>query len=160
MDVMRCPRDSTARRTLRPWVILAAVLLSGWTRPMRNAHWALYPVGFLGGFLNGSISMSGPPVILFLTSQGTPKDIFRANLAAYFTLSGLLATAGFTIAGVLNWDVLLYAATIVPAALIGTYIGVRLSTKVSQEMFRRLTLLCVIVMGLVLFIRNLLQMLG
>ncbi len=141
-------------------LVLAAVLLSGWTRPLRDPHWALYPVGFLGGFLNGSISMSGPPVILFLTSQGTPKDTFRANLAAYFTLSGVLATIGFAIARVLTWEVLIYAATIVPAALIGTYIGVKLSTRVSQELFRRLTLLCVIVMGLVLFVRSLAEMLG
>ena len=141
-------------------LLLAAVLLSGWTRPMRNPHWVMYPVGFVGGFMNGSISIGGPPVILFLTSQGIPKDIFRANLAAYFTLVGLLATTGFTIAGVLTWDVFLYAATIAPAALVGTYTGVKLSTKVSQEIFRRLTLLCIIVMGLVLFIRNLVAMIG
>lgn len=139
---------------------LAAVLLSGWTRPLRNPHWALYPVGFLGGFLNGSISIGGPPVILFLTSQGVSKDNFRANLAAYFTLASALATAGFVLVGVLTWDVFLYAATIVPAALIGTYIGVKLSARVSQETFRRLTLLCVIVMGLVLFLRSVAEMLG
>lgn len=141
-------------------LVLAAVLLSGWTRPLRNPHWALYPAGFLGGLLNGSISISGPPVILFLTSQGTPKDTFRANMAAYFSLTGVLATAGFAIAGVLTREVLLYAAAVVPAAIIGTYLGVRISTRVSQEMFRRLTLLCVIVMGLVLFVRSLAEMLG
>lgn len=141
-------------------LIFSGVLLSGWRRPLGNPRWALYPVGFLGGFLNGSISISGPPVILFLTNQGTPKDTFRANMAGYFALSGALATAGFAIAGVLTREVLLYAATIVPAALIGTYLGVKLSTRVSQETFRRLTLLCVIVMGLVLFLRSLAETLG
>lgn len=141
-------------------LLFSGVLLSGWTRPLRNPRWALYPVGFLGGFLNGSISISGPPVILFLTTQGTPKDAFRANMAAYFALSGVLATAGFAIAGVLTREVLLYAAAIVPAALIGTYIGMKLSTLVSQEAFRKLTLLCIIVMGLALFIRNIAAMAG
>jgi len=132
----------------------SGVLLSGWTRPLRNPRLALYPVGFVGGFLNGSISISGPPVILFLTNQGMPKDTFRANLAAYFAVSGVLATAGFVIAGVLTREVLIYAASVVPAALIGTYTGVKLSTRVSQDAFGKLTLLCIIVMGLVLFIRN------
>ena len=139
-------------------LVLAAVLLSGWSRPLRNPHWALYPVGFVGGFLGGSISISGPPVILFLTSQDTPKNIFRANLAAYFSLSGALATLGFAVAGVLTRDVLIYSAAIVPVALMGTYTGVKLSTRVSQEAFRRLTLHCAIVMGLVLFIRSAAEM--
>lgn len=138
----------------------SGVLLSGWTRPIHNPRWALYPVGFLGGFLNGSISISGPPVILFLTNQEMPKDTFRANMAAYFALSGVLATAGFAIAGVLTREILVYAASVVPAALIGIYIGMNLSTRVSQDAFRRLTLLCIIVMGLLLFIRNVAEMAG
>ena len=98
--------------------------------PLRKPHFALYPVGFLGGFLNGSISIGGPPVILFLTSQGTSKDTFRANLAAYFALTGGLATLGFALVGLLTRDVMVYAAALVPAALLGIYVGVRLSTRI------------------------------
>ena len=40
--------------------------------------------GFISGILHSSTTMSGPPVALFLASQGTKKEEFRANLTAYF----------------------------------------------------------------------------
>ena len=139
-------------------ILLAGMLLSGWTRPLHKPHFALYPIGFLGGFLNGSISISGPPVILFLTSQGVEKEVFRANMVAYFTLTGIVATGGFAVSGVLTREVLLYAATMVPPLAIGSYLGAKASTRISQEMFKKVALVGVGVMGCVLLAQNLLQM--
>lgn len=139
-------------------VLLALMLLIGWTHPLRRPRLALYPVGFLGGFLNGSISISGPPVVLFLTSQGVEKEVFRATLAAYFTLTGILATAGFAVSGVLTLDIVLYALTMIPSLAIGSYLGAKFSARISQEMFKRIALVSVGVMGLVLLIQNVLAM--
>jgi len=141
-------------------IALSFVLLSGWSMPLQNPKWALYPIGIVGGFLGGSISISGPPVILFLTSQGVPKENFRANIATYFTFGSIFGIAGFAIAGILTREVLVYSASVVPALLVGTFVGMKLSNRIPQSLFRRLTLVCVIGMGLILTIRNVVELLG
>lgn len=141
-------------------IALAAILLSGWSMSGRHSKWGLYPAGALGGFFAGSISIGGPPVILFLTSLGISKETFRANMVAYFTCSSSFAILGFVIAGVLTRDVLIYSAGTLPAVMLGTFLGVKASTRIPQEVFRRLTLAGVMVMGLVLTIRSLLEMTG
>ncbi len=47
----------------------ALALLSGFRRPLTPRGSCLFSVGLASGFLNGSLSMSGPPVILFLANQ-------------------------------------------------------------------------------------------
>ena len=135
-------------------ILLAAVMFLGWRRPLKNRHAALYPVGFVSGVMNGSISILGPPVILFLANQDTPKDIFRANIVTYFTLTNVVSLFFFGSFDLLTRDVLLYSAGFAPFLIIATFLGVRISGRISPEAFRRLTLICVTVGGLVLLIKN------
>lgn len=135
-------------------IVLAFVLLRGGFRPLREPRAALYPVGFASGFLNGSISISGPPVILFLSSQGLAREVFRGTIVTYFALSGVLALTGFIVSGVLTWEAAGFAAGMIPAVMLGTWIGIRLATGIPQRLFQRLTLLTVAGMGLVLMLRN------
>ncbi|HDP36045.1 MAG TPA: sulfite exporter TauE/SafE family protein [Candidatus Hydrogenedentes bacterium] len=65
-------------------LIFTAVLWSGWRWPLPETPWMLTPVGMLSGFTGGATSISGPPVVLFLANQNTPRDTFRANLVCYF----------------------------------------------------------------------------
>ena len=57
-------------------VAFALVLLSGWSKPIQNPKWSLLPIGLVSGILGGTTGISGPPVILFLANQGTPKEVF------------------------------------------------------------------------------------
>jgi len=135
-------------------MVLAALLLSGWTRPIRNPHAALYPVGFASGILNGSISISGPPIVLFLANQQTPRDAFRANIVTFFSASGLFAVAAFAASGVLTGEKAVFAAGFWPAILVGSWLGMRLAGRINQRLFQRLTLITAGAMGLVLFVQN------
>ncbi len=139
-------------------VLLAFVLLRGGLRPLREPRFALYPVGFFSGLLGGSISISGPPVILFLSSQRLARDEFRATILTYFALAGILAVAGFIVSCVLTWPVAAFAAVMIPAVLAGTWVGVRLAAGIPQKLFQRLTLLTVAGMGLLLALRNLAEL--
>ncbi|MBN1669986.1 MAG: sulfite exporter TauE/SafE family protein [Kiritimatiellae bacterium] len=131
-------------------VVLAGVLMAGWKKVVRNQKAALFPVGVSSGVLNGSISMSGPPAILFLANQQTPKAAFRANLMGYFFLLNVFTTAYFACRGLFSRPVLTNVAVYFPLMIVGTLLGIRLSKRIPEPLFRRIALLIVGLMGLIL----------
>jgi len=136
-------------------LLFAAALLAGWSRPLRRPHRALLPLGFFSGILGGSTSMSGPPVILFLTNQDTPKDVFRANLITYFFIEGVFTLIIYLAWGMYTLDVARFAVALVPAMLLGTVAGIHLSSRVPEQTFRRVVLVGITLMGVLLLITSL-----
>jgi len=107
--------------------------------------------GFMSGFLATSISMPGPPVILFLSLRRIPKATFRATLATYFVLVYLVSLILLLLAGVVTQEVPILAVSLFPFALVGNRIGVRIFHRVSQRSFERivpLLLVCLALYGL------------
>lgn len=136
-------------------MLFALAMLTGWSHPLRHEKWARFPVGLLSGILGGSTSMGGPPAILFLANQNTPKDVFRANIVCYFLVCNCFGIAMYLSRGLLTSDILMFAATLVPFLLIGTFLGVWLSHRLDERQFRRLAMTAVAVMGLVLVVSSL-----
>ena len=136
-------------------MMFSLVLLSGWRRPIRNQRVALPVVGVLSGFLGGSSSLSGPPVVLFLANQDTPKETFRANLVGYFTLLGLMAQMQFAVHGLTTRTVLTYSLAFLPLLMVSTVVGHRASDRIDERLFSRLSMSCAAVMGAILVTVNL-----
>lgn len=135
-------------------VVMATALLMGWSRPVQKQRAALFFVGIVSGFLSGSTSLTGPPVILFLSSQNTPKDVFRANILAYFALASTGALSLFLLNGLLTRETVLSAALYAPIILVASYAGTKSSAYVSEAAFKRLAMGCAAVMGAVLVAQN------
>ncbi len=106
-------------------------------------------VGLVSGFLGGSTSMSGPPVVLFFSNQGYEKMAFRANLMAYFLVLYSVTLPGYWVSGLLTGDVLILSTLAVPGLLAGSVLGARLVPRVPEASFRTLTLLLVLITGIV-----------
>ncbi len=139
-------------------IVLAGVLLSGRRVQLRNPRAALFPVGAASGFLGGSISIGGPPIVLFLTNLGLPRDTFRANLLAYFAITSVFGVVGFAVSGVLTRDVAWFSAGVIPVVFLGTQLGLVLATRINHALFERITLVAVAAMGFVLFMRSLAEL--
>jgi len=139
-------------------VLCSLALMSGWRIHIKNERVALYLTGFVSGVMNGSTSLSGPPVILFLSNQDTPKDVFRASIVAYFALVGVVAVAVFSYRTLITREVLGYTAAFAPAMAVGAYLGMSVSHKISEARFKQVAMGCAAVMGAILLIRNLLAM--
>ena len=148
--------DATALKVfLGAFVVIASlVILSGWRKPIENPRWTLIPVGMVSGFFGGSTSMGGPPVILFLTSQDTPKDIFRGNIVCYFFVTNCFAIAMLLMEGMITRHVIELAVAFLPVMLLGTYVGVRLSRIVPEVLFRNVVMAGVAIVGVVLLASN------
>lgn len=106
-------------------------------------------VGFLSGALNTTVSVSGPPIVLWLLSQQLTAPAFRATITAVsVTLNiigiGLLLNLG---ADQSTW--LWLAVATLPSAAIGMWFGNRLLPRVQQTTFIRGAVTLVIIASLI-----------
>jgi hypothetical protein len=136
-------------------VILAGLLLSGWKRPIKNQKLAIVPIGFCAGVLQTTISISGPPIILFLASQDTRKEIFRANLLIFFAAVSGVTTLTYFARSVYTIEMAQYIAVYMIGVFSGALIGTRITQYISQSVFERLTLAVAAFMGVLLVVQNL-----
>ncbi len=139
---------------------LPTLMLMGWSRPLPNRLYTLIPIGMMSGVLQGSVSISAPPIILFLTNQGMHKDQFRANVLLFFTGLGFIALTGITLNGMYTPTVMSMIAKLLIIVPIGGYAGAKLATKIPQKLFRTLTLLVSAFMGGALLLRSAIVLLG
>lgn len=136
-------------------VLVSLVMMSGWRKPLPYRLWTLLPIGLVSGILNGSLSMSGPPVVLFLSNQGVDKDQFRANLAAYFLSLNLFTVGLYLYRGVLTGQVMMVTGAYVPVLLLGTWIGIKGARLLPEAVFRKMTLILIAATGSVMVVSNL-----
>lgn len=134
----------------------ANALLVG-TRPPSN--WGGRPadgtVGFFGGVLGGLAGLSGPLPTMWAGLRGWSKDQRRAVFQA-FNLSILIAALlSHTIAGLMTHDLGLAALTALPFTFIGSWLGVAVYARVSEERFSKIILVLLGLSGLTLIAMNL-----
>jgi len=135
-------------------VLFALLILAGFRRRVRHERTGLAAVGFLGGVLHTSTSISGPPVILFLANQRVEKDRFRAATIAYFFVMNLASIGVFSAFGMLNRPVLIWAVWLLAPLVLGTLAGVWLALRVNEQLFGRVVLIILILLGLALIATN------
>lgn len=136
-------------------LVFTAVLWSGWRKPFRESLWVTLPVGMASGLAGGATSMSGPPVVLFMANQGHHQDLFRANLIAYFSLIEIYGIANFWWAGALTREVVVHAALLMPAMLLGTAVGFLLGPRIPEKVFRNIIFCLLLVIGIALVVNSL-----
>ena len=128
-------------------ISISVLLLTGLRFPIKKNRLAFALTGALSGFLNGSISLSGPPVALFLSNQGVDRNVFRANITAYALLLNVLTISTYAFTGLMSKNVMLSTLWFLPGLLIGTAIGIKVVKKLDEQLFRKIALALIIVSG-------------
>lgn len=105
-------------------------------------------VGLLSGILGGSISESGPPVVVYALSREWAKDVFRSSLLAYFLCLAVTAAASYTALGMVNSRLLLLSAAGLLPALATAHLGLWLKERTNERNFRLAVLVTVIAVGI------------
>ncbi|MCD5410441.1 MAG: sulfite exporter TauE/SafE family protein [Clostridiales bacterium] len=130
-------------------VTLSAILLHyGYKINIKNEKLVHIPLGFMSGLLNGSVSLSGPPVILFLTNQGVDKQVFRATLTAFFWILNIITIVTFYFNNLITGEVVQMTSITVPALVAGVLLGVYFGNKVKDQIFKKITTIMIISMGM------------
>jgi uncharacterized protein len=134
--------------TIGAIIILSSLaLFIGFEKPVTNEKFAYIPIGIVSGILNGSITMSGPPVILFFAYQGVEKAKFRANLVMYFFLINIVTVPTYLFGGLIDIGIIKYAIITLPALIVGTICGAIVSRFTKDAIFKKITLILLIALG-------------
>ncbi|MDN4068153.1 MULTISPECIES: sulfite exporter TauE/SafE family protein [Paenibacillus] len=128
-------------------VLSSAVMMSGKTFQVTRERLGFVTVGLASGLLNGSISMSGPPVALFLSNQGTDKGAFRGNLTFYALLLNAVTIISYIYGGLLDEAVSETLVWLIPAMIAGVLLGIWAGGKLNEAVFKKLTLILILVSG-------------
>ena len=102
-------------------------------------------IGVASGVLNGALNEGGPPVIIFVTLQGWPKDDAKATLQFFFLFAQIITIFQLARQDVLGVHHLYYDLVGLPAVALGVGLGICVYDRMDQAVFTR----CVIfLMGL------------
>lgn len=132
-------------------IISAWAIYTGCSFHLKNEKMGNVTAGFLSGLLNGSLTMSGPPVILFYSNNKLAKQAFRANLALYFLLLNVVSVPVMYFGGLLTPQVVHYILVLSPSLVVGAagvIIGIKLGNRINNVVFNQVTLILVGMMGL------------
>jgi uncharacterized protein len=113
--------------------------------------------GVLGGVLAGLYGLSGPPAIFYLAGRPLDAGAFRATLLFYITVLDVIISSGYSAGGFLPGSLWLTALALLPAALLGSWLGERLQRRASEKLFLRIAGLSLAAMGLFMACRALLS---
>ena len=129
--------------------VTAIAMAYGFKMTFRHRIFSSGITGFLSGFLNGSISMSGPPIVLFLTNEDSPKVEFRANLTLYGAVTNIVTIVSFVFSGMMESNVLRQFGILLPSLVIGMVLGMFATRKIAEDLFRKIVLALLAITGIV-----------
>ena len=132
-------------------VAVGAIFVLSPSRRRRNHHrWVAPPVGLLSGVLTGLFGTGGPPLVLYYQLGGSDKTAFRGHLMAIFLLMTMIRVPSYAALGLINAPRLWSALAVLPAVLLGAFIGNRIHLSLEEDSFRRLVSGAMLIIGLLL----------
>ncbi len=93
-------------------------------------------VGVLSGLMTGYAGMPGPPVVPFYTGRDLPRTTVKASMLLIFTIAAATGLVSATWFGIIRWELLLFAAVLLPVILIGNRLGAAVSGRISDPVWR------------------------
>lgn len=112
----------------------------GYLRPARAAisdrMGYLFAIG--AGFTSFVAHAGGPVAAIYMLSKNLSKLEYQATTVVAFWLNNLLKIALYMSLGILSWQTASIGLYLIPVAILGTYLGVRLHRIVPERYYFRL----------------------
>lgn len=93
-------------------------------------------VGILSGLMTGYAGMPGPPVVPYYVGRDIARETAKASMLLIFTCASSAGLVSGAALGVLEWNLVLLAALLFPAVLLGNRLGDRLSGRIADRTWR------------------------
>ena len=107
--------------------------------------------GALGGTLGGLFSTGGPPAVLYLSNATKENITYFATIQFYFCFTNLYATAMRAFSGIINTEILKFAAIGILGCMTGDFIGRSVFDKLDSDKLKRIIYIGMIISGIVMF---------
>jgi hypothetical protein len=132
-----------------PVVAVSLVQLVGvrFRIPPNRKRLAEWTVGLLAGALGGLTGTWGPPTVLYLIALETPKAKQLLVQGVVYGLGSVSLLLGHVQSGVLNLTTLPFSAALLIPAFLGMQLGFRMSDRLNPEVFRKVTLIVLVIAG-------------
>jgi uncharacterized protein len=118
-----------------------------------SEKWAA-PVGFAGAFIDTLFGGGGGTlVVIYMHARGIGKMEFRATVAVLWFIEMIARIAGYTVAGYYTAGTLLLVAVLLPMVWAGTWVGERISNRISQGTFSRILAVMLMLSGISLLLK-------
>jgi len=111
--------------------------------------WAL-PFGFGAGVMGGAVTATGPPIVIYSTTQDWAPEERRATMQGFFLPNGIFVLISHGIAGFWTLEVLRTYALAVPVCLLALPVGAVVASRLSRSLFERITFLVLLAAGVLL----------
>ena len=125
-----------------------------WLKPKYEKIISIF-IGFFSGILGGVSTFYAPPIITFLVSLNLSKENFIRTTATMYFLASIPLYSSLIFHGLGNFYDLLVSLIITAPALLGQYLGTKIRVRLSNEIFRKIILVILIIIGFSLLIKNL-----
>lgn len=100
---------------------------------VRLARWSALPIGLFAGTTSTTFGVGGPIYVIYLTGRGSTPEQIRATMPVIFIFTTVSRIAMFAAAGLFTSGVLYTAAALLPAMLLGMWIGNHLRLNLSRR---------------------------
>jgi len=129
-------------------VLFAAYALTGYRLPdLSHPAWA-WLFGLVSGLLGGAYNTAGPPVIVYGNCRKWSPQEFKSNLSGFFIVGSLVVVITHWLNGNFTsnvWTTFLFS---LPMLLAGFLLGQSMDRWLNPEIFRKIVLVLLVVLGL------------
>lgn len=115
--------------------------------PPKAERWCTPVVGIISGFLGGVTSFLGPLMAMYLVALRVPKDEFVGTIALFYMIAAIPFYVGLGVNGFFGWPEFWASCGATVMIWIGVLIGQVLRARASADLFRKLVLGLLIVIG-------------
>ncbi|CUK16442.1 Sulfite exporter TauE/SafE [Ruegeria denitrificans] len=113
-------------------------------------------IGAIAGFVGGMSGIWGPPTVAYLTALNTPKAVQMRVQGVIYGLGAVALMLAHLGSGILRAETVPFSAALIAPAMFGMWAGLQLQSRIDQALFRKVTLLVLLVAGVNLLRRGLL----
>lgn len=114
-------------------------------RPLSGFQSVLWLIA--GGVMQGIYASGGPMVVYYASRKITDKGVFRSTLSALWLILNVFLLANYIYKGNMDREALQGFVSLLPAVAAGIFVGDTLHKHISEEKFRILVFILLIVAG-------------
>jgi len=122
------------------FIVLSLITLIGAKYSILPSKLNVKIAGAICGFLTGSISVSGPPMALFLNAVNIDNQKFREIFAWFNIVTTIVAIFGYFLLDMLSKDIFKLTLLFLPILYLGTFFGKRLNKYISVKLFKTIAI--------------------
>ena len=136
-------------RRIIGWLIVGAsiLILSGWRYSGPQGAGASATTGAISGLINGFVGLGGPPVVIYMLALKQSAAVQRANTLVFMAIASVLILGSTFVGGGVTLENSFLGVLTAPFQIAGGWLGARLFLKLPVELFKKFSLVALIVLG-------------